>query len=83
MSGSERTVAALVVLGLMVVVAEGWVGNFRDWVRATVGATPSTSVSPGAANAAVQTANQNTQPGVTGTVGTQRTTSSGPGFNTF
>jgi hypothetical protein len=77
MSGSERTVALLVVLGLMVVVAEGYVGNFRDWVRATVGASTSGGV-PNTSNVPESTA-----PQASPTPSPQAKTSSGVGFNTF
>jgi acetyl-CoA acetyltransferase len=37
MNKSERTLAAVAMLGIFVIISEGWLVQFRDWIRASVG----------------------------------------------
>lgn len=83
----EHVIGLLAAFAVIVIIAEGWARNFRDFIIASVGGTPpSATAGSYASQVAPGQAVGNAAPGIAGTVGTQRQSSvnnGGVGFNTY
>ena len=83
----DRVIGLLAAFAIIVIIAEGWARNLRDFIIASVGGTPSdTTQGSYSSQVAPGQSVGNAAPGVAGTVGTQRAgtvANGGVGYNTY